>query len=94
MDLMEKVFVINPDFVFREEDEGAFLFNPETDALHCINRVGAYICKLCDGINDLDRISKSISDEFDVDITGDIFKKDIEAFVTKMTQLKLIEEKH
>jgi len=36
----------NPALVFREEDEGALIFNPETGDLKLINRTGALVLNL------------------------------------------------
>ena len=51
-----KIYRIHPDIVFREEDDGAFLFNPKTNALRSVNKVGAYVCRYCDGKSDVDAI--------------------------------------
>lgn len=39
----------NPEMVFRREDEGAFLFDPQTGNLKYLNANGVNIYELCDG---------------------------------------------
>lgn len=90
MDLNGKGLRINPDFVFREEESGAFLFNPRTDALHCVNIVGAFICGLCDGKNDMNQIMAKLSEHFDIDADLTVVQKDVEDFVTRMIDLNLL----
>jgi len=38
---------IKPAIVFREEDEGAFLFDPDTGRIYYLNEVGMTIWKIC-----------------------------------------------
>lgn len=38
---------INQDIVFREEEEGAFLFNPDTGQIFHLNELGMTIWKSC-----------------------------------------------
>ena len=40
-----EVLEINPDIVFREEDDGAFLFDPDTGRLCYLNELGAELWK-------------------------------------------------
>ena len=86
----EKAFTLNSDIVFREEDEGAFLFNPHTNAVHCTNKIGASICRLCNGKNDLDTICQFLLEEYDVAVDQDQLQKDVRTFVKKLIDLNLI----
>ena len=86
----EKAFTLNTDIVFREEDEGAFLFNPRTNAVHCTNKVGASICRLCNGKNDLDTICQSLLAEYDVTVDQDQLKKNVRDFLKKLIDLNLL----
>ena len=88
----QKYFVLNPDIVFKEEEDGAFLFNPETDALHCINGVGASICKLCRHKNTLLNIRRSISEEYRIEMESDQLEQDITDFIHRLVDLNLIRE--
>lgn len=90
MGVREKSFSLNSDIVFREEDEGAFLFDPHTSAVHCTNKVGASICRLCNGKNDLDTICQFLLEEYDVTVDRVQLKKDVQAFVKKLIDLNLL----
>jgi len=90
MRLKSNVFILNPDIVFREEAEGAFLFNPETEALLGINRVGSSICRLLDGKNDLDNIHEALLEQYDVNVEADQLKKDVQGFLDRLAALDLI----
>ena len=92
MKLKRKSFVIHPDIVFREEEEGAFLFNPQIDVLRCINKVGASICRQCNGKNDMDNICRGILEEYDVDVTPAMLKEDVKTFIDRLIDLNLIKE--
>ena len=86
----QKYFVLNPDIVFREEEDGAFLFNPETDALHCINSVGASICRLCHHKNTLVNIRRSLSEEYRIEVGSDQLEQDVTDFIHRLVVLNLI----
>jgi PqqD family protein of HPr-rel-A system len=86
-------FVLHPELVFREEEDGAFLFNPRTNALHCLNKVGATICRMCDGKLAVDAICQRLHDEFEVEIEPEELKKDVEAFLGTMADLKLLQRR-
>jgi hypothetical protein len=86
-------FALHPDLVFREEEDGAFLFNPRTNALHCLNKVGASICGMCDGKHDMDAICRRLFDVFEVDLQPEELRKDVEAFLDRMTTFNLIQQR-
>ena len=88
----DRIFQKNPDVVFREEEEGAFLFNPVDDALHCMNRVEASICRLCDGQRTVEEICRRLKDEYEVDVPSDRLRQDVEEFLTRMAELRLVTE--
>jgi hypothetical protein len=52
------------DVVFREEDDGAFLFHPETGELKCLNPLGAVIWSLFDGCHTIEDIEKEIEGKY------------------------------
>jgi len=84
-------FVLNRGIVFREEDDGAFLFNPDTDALHCLNPIGAAICRLCDGTKSIDDIFAWVDSHYDVTVGRQRLQEDINGFITKLVSLNLIQ---
>jgi hypothetical protein len=88
--LKEAVFKLHPDIVFREEDEGAFLFNPQTDTLHCINPVGASVLKLCNGKNRFDRVCRLLEEEYDIDVSPERLQGDVETFLNRLLTLNFV----
>jgi hypothetical protein len=74
------------DVILREEDEGSFLFEPETGDLSCLNPVGTVVWKLLDGKRTLGAIADAVAAEFEgVDraaVLADVraFLRDLEAF--------------
>jgi hypothetical protein len=88
-----KIFVLNPHLVFREESEGAFIFDPEKEALHGMNHVGSSICRLLDGKNNLDNIHKALLEQYDVDVEPDQLKEDVQGFIDRLVALNLLTEK-
>ena len=94
MGVEKRSFVLNPDIVFKEENEGAFLFNPHSNAMHCTNKVGAFICRLCNGKNDLDAICQLLLEEYDVDGGQDQLKKDVQTFLKRLISLNLLHDEN
>jgi hypothetical protein len=92
MGVERRSFALNPDIVFREEDEGSFLFDPHTNAVHCTNKVGASICRLCNGKNDLDAICHFLLEEYNVDGGQDQLKKDVQTFLKRLISLNLLQD--
>jgi len=86
------VVIKNPDIVFREEDDGAFLFDPKSDTVYCLNRVGALVYKLCDGRNTLEGICRFLTEEYDVNVGPETLKKDIAAFIGRLVDLNFMKQ--
>jgi hypothetical protein len=68
------------DLVLRREENGAFLFDPETSALHCLNDVGILVWESIDGRSTVAEISRHIAEKFD-DVEEDSVLKDVTAFL-------------
>ncbi len=65
MDLVgNKQLLANPNIVFREEEDGAFLFDPETGDLKCLNPIGSVIWSLCDGSVNMDNMEEKIAERY------------------------------
>jgi hypothetical protein len=54
----------NPRFVFRQEDDGALLFDPDTDSLRLLNETGAYIFENADGSRTVGQLIDALAEEF------------------------------
>ena len=66
--------------VFREEPDGAFIFDPDNGNLLCLNLLGSFIWKLCNGKYGKKAIIKLISGEYP-DIPDYQIRKDTEDFI-------------
>lgn len=60
----DKPLLANPDIVYREEEDGAFLFDPNTGDLKCLNPIGSVIWLLCDGSLSFDQIEHEVSKKY------------------------------
>jgi len=77
-------YVQNPDVNLRDEDEdGALLFNPDTDRVQLLNSTGLYIWKLCAQEHTVDEIVAAFKAEFD-EVPEDQVAADVEGFVHHM----------
>ena len=79
-------YLRNPDVVLREEDEdGALLFNPDTNQVKVINPTGLFIWQQCDGQKGLDGIVKALLEAFE-DAPADQVSQDVQEFLDGMLQ--------
>jgi len=78
-------FLRNPDVVLREEDpdEGALLFNPDTNQVKVINTTGLFIWQQCGVARTLDEIIAEVQKGFDEVPSGQV-TKDVQEFVDGM----------
>jgi hypothetical protein len=74
------------DLVLRREESGAFLFNPETADLSCLNDVGTLVWEEIDGQKTVSEISRSVAARFD-DVTGDAVLEDVRSFLGDLVRL-------
>jgi len=78
--------------VFRKEEEGAFLFNPDDGAIKVLNGVGAFIWQLLDGKNTTEKICQQLEKNFSDEKVPQL-KKDFEAFLAELQKMRLLESK-
>jgi hypothetical protein len=78
-------FLRNPDVVLREEDpdEGALLFNPDTNQVKVINTTGLFIWQQCGVARTLDEIVAEVQKGFDEVPSGQV-AEDVKEFVDGM----------
>ena len=78
-------FVRNPDVVLREEDpdEGALLFNPDTNQVKVINTTGLFIWQQCGVARTLDEIIAEVQKGFD-EVPLEQVAQDVQEFVNGM----------
>jgi hypothetical protein len=83
-------YVRNPDVGMREEDEdGALLFNPDTNQVQVINPTGLFIWNLCDGSRSLNAIAEAMQQEFE-GAPADEMEKDLKEFIDVMVAVGFI----
>ena len=80
----EKV-TINPDIVLREEDEGAFLFDPDSGRICYLNDLGIRIWKLCQKPVETESIVQTISAEYP-DIAPERISEDCCSFLDDLRE--------
>jgi len=86
---MKEYYIVNPEIIFREEEEGAFLLDPNTGELKILNETGAFIFKLCDGKHTKEDIIKGVLREFEIDDEKEL-RKDVEVFLEELKEKRLV----
>jgi len=82
MDLTKK-FVKNPSIVYREEEDGAFLFDPETGNLKYMNHSAKEAFLMLNGQKDVSRLIQYLLTLYpDVDFKQ--IQKDIGGFIEQL----------
>lgn len=78
-------YLCNPDVVLREEDpdEGALLFNPDTNQVKVINTTGLFIWQQCGVARALDEIVAEVQKGFD-EVPVEQVAQDVQEFVDGM----------
>jgi hypothetical protein len=71
------------EVILREEEEGAFLFEPESGNLSCLNPVGILVWKAIDGQASLGAIADAIAGRFE-DVDRDTVLGDVRAFLAEL----------
>ena len=84
MDFSQK-FGKNKNIVYREEDDGAFLFNPDTGNLKYMNRTGREIFLLLNEQKNLNQVIKNILGLFS-DIDRRQIEEDLKNFVMELEE--------
>ena len=78
-------YIRNPDVVLRDEDQdGALLFNPDTNLVKVINATALFIWQQCDGKADLTTIVAAMKDAFD-EVPDEQVIPQVQAFIDEMS---------
>ena len=78
-------YIRNPDMVLREEDQdGALLFNPDTNQVKVINNTGLFIWNLCDGNHEIASMAAALKEAF-ANVPDDKVDVQIQAFMNEMS---------
>lgn len=76
---------IKADIVLREEDDGAFLFDPDTGRICYLNGLGVVIWRLCENPITQEQIVRELSLEY-TDVTAETISKDCSTFLDHLYQ--------
>ncbi len=88
MDLTKK-FVKNPSIVYREEEDGAFLFDPETGNLKYMNHSAKEAFLMLNGQKDVSRLIQYLLGLYtDVDVKK--IQNDVEIFLKQLKENRFI----
>lgn len=80
---------VSSKIVYREESEGALLFDPDTGAVKILNDTGKFIWANLDGKTNRDSLVAKIKEVFDISDTKKI-KEDLDKFLSDLKKLKFI----
>ena len=86
----DHIFTPRSSIVFREEFDGAFVFDPDSGDALALNSLGAYVWKLCNGKHNKKEIVKLISEHYP-DIPDSRIRKDTEDFVDVLREQGFLE---
>lgn len=78
--------IASPEIIFREEGDEAFLFNPDDGNLSCINELGVFIWKHCDGKHTSNEIIDLIHKDYQ-EIPKTEIRRDFNKFVNQLKKL-------
>lgn len=84
-----KRFGRNENVVFREEDEGAFLFDPDTGDLKFMNLSGKEAFLMLDGEKDLEQITGHLLERYP-QVEPEQVRKDLETFIKDLEENRFI----
>ncbi|MDY6973811.1 MAG: PqqD family peptide modification chaperone [Thermodesulfobacteriota bacterium] len=77
-------YIRNPDVILSEEDEdGALIFNPDTDQVRVLNHTAFFIWQLCNGSKDMAGIVSAVKEAFEAVPEGQVTGQ-TEDFVNEM----------
>lgn len=76
-------YIKNNNIVFREEDDGAFLFDPDTGNLKYLNNSAKETFLIIDGQNDLNQIANRLLELYP-DEDDQQVRNDVESFLQEL----------
>jgi hypothetical protein len=78
-------YIKNNNIVFREEDDGAFLFDPDTGNLKYLNKSAKETFLRIDGQNDLSQIANRLLELYP-DEDAEQVRNDVESFLKELIE--------
>lgn len=85
----ESKFIQNTKIIFRKEENGAYLYDPDSGNLKYINRVGTSLYELCDGLHLVEGMIFRIAREYQ-DVPMDQVEKDVDRFLADLLQMDFV----
>lgn len=82
----------DPESIFREEEDGAFLFDPKSGNLKYINYMGVNIYQLCNGGRSVTDITALVAENYR-DIPEKQIEKDIKDFLRDLIEMGFLKNK-
>jgi hypothetical protein len=76
-------FMLSSGIIFREDDDGAFLFNPDTGNLKYMNRLAKETFMMIEDGKDIDQLINYILELYP-DIDLDQIRKDVGSFILEL----------
>ena len=89
----EDIFRIRKGIVFREEDDGAFLFDPNNGRICYLNEVGIAIWKMCDNHTTEKAIIRKLYSEYG-DVSEEKISEDCSRFIDNLKRYDLLVADH
>ena len=82
-------FIQNTQIIFRKEENGAYLYDPDSGNLKYINRVGTSLYELCDGLHPAEGMIVRIAGEYQ-SVPMDQVEKDVDRFLADLLQMDFV----
>jgi len=82
-------FIQNTQIIFRKEENGAYLYDPDSGNLKYINRVGTSLYELCDGLHPMEGMIARIAGEYQ-SVPMDQVEKDVDHFLADLLQMDFV----
>ena len=84
--VVSPAYVQNPDVVIREvDDDGALLFNPDTNHVRVVNPTGLFVWNQCEKASDVPTLVAGLKEAFE-DVPEAEVPAQIEAFLVYMAE--------
>ena len=80
---------IKEDIVLREEDEGSFLFNPNTGRICYLNELGTTVWRLCSKSKTTDQIIDEICSDYP-EVSKEGISKDCLQFLQELEKMEFL----
>jgi hypothetical protein len=79
-------FIKNSQIIFRKEENGAYLYDPDSGSLKYINRVGTFLYELCDGLHLVEGMTFRIACDYQ-DVSVNQIEQDVDRFLADLLQM-------